>query len=993
MGDHITDSEGAEVTMARMFRVFGLMLAVCAIAYSGIALMQESLKWDALDCYLPWRYFVGESLDHGIFPLWNPYQHFGYPIHADMRSVFYVEALVVGLLGGYSVQLLNVLFLFYLSVAGTAFYFLAGHFTSLHQVRLLGGFAYMLSGHFVGHGQDLGGIIAAAFIPFVLHYFIRLQQRMQWADLWKLALFLFLQLTGGYQALSMMLLYLLMSIFLMEMVRKREHRASLLRLLGLNAVLSVVVLLSLSVLVVSFYQVVPHIQRFGGVTLEDAHFMPFSPQCLISLITPFAVITDTDFYDTDLSMSNGHIGLLMLMGLLSALFRKRGLMEHIVLGFGVICLFASFGRYTPVREFLYQHVPLMDLFRMSGHFYYFSLLCFILVGTAEMGRLFSGPSIDSRRLLLTAGILLAAVAGTGIYFYATNEVTYRPLVFLSEYREHLGNTPRVHHVLIHAVLQGALLLLLIVGLWLSRGRKPAVYALLTVFLLLEMGAAVRLNFPITVGSGYSPAQIQNLLDNQAQGFPVPDLRTPVGAHRDGPQQMSPLWRNTNILTKTVSYDGFNSFRLDAFERFREDSTEAFQTALERPVVFFSGSDGQTPTDSIIMLRFAPGLVAFTTLSERPNTVTLQQTDYPGWQAYLDGVAVEHTLNGIFPTVQVPAGMHRVELHYRNPMVMGAFGVSYGMFALICAAVLFHLLREHRQRAVLITAAIMTLLSASVLVLWNSKSSDHEKRIASYEELVRSAEQRPKVPMLVLVDVPSLFDSIRHNLQADIEPLVLRDPDAKESIALRQWLSGAAAEGHESILVGRAALPLSASARELILQYFPREEQLVSGHLSISEFHRDGGPNPLFTIINDLEQHVADWPHDPSLTDSSRAYSGRFSWRMDAAMQGSPAIRVTLKDKKAEGTVKAVVSMKVFQTTAEANSTVYLKVERGEQVIWEMTQGFREQSPGAGQWFDAMLVARPPMALLPDDRILVFAWGGSNDPLFVDDLRLSLYAAP
>jgi hypothetical protein len=40
----------------------------------------------------------------------------------------------------------------------------------------------MLSGFFVSHGQEMFGIIAATWIPYILYFFIRLQQDMKWDD-------------------------------------------------------------------------------------------------------------------------------------------------------------------------------------------------------------------------------------------------------------------------------------------------------------------------------------------------------------------------------------------------------------------------------------------------------------------------------------------------------------------------------------------------------------------------------------------------------------------------------------------------------------------------------------------------------------------------------------------------------------------------------------------------------------------------------------------
>lgn len=983
--------------MRRLLGVFATMLLVGVVALSGLALMHESLKWDAVDCNLPWRYFVGESIDHGIFPLWNPYQHFGYPIHADMRSVFYVEGLIIGLAGGYNVALLNVLFLLYLSVAGTGMYLLSGQITKVHVARLIGGIAYMLSGHFVGHGQELSIIIAAAYIPWVLHFFIRLQQHALWPDLWKSAFFIFLLLTGGYQALSMMLLYLLIVLFLAEMWRRRSRNGQVLRLLRMNVTLSVIVLISLSVLIVTFYQVSPHVQRFAGITLKDAHFMPFSPQCLISLLTPFAVVTDTDFYDTDLSMSNGHFGLLLLIGLLSALFRRRGMVENIFLGFGVLSLFASFGSYTPVREWLFHHAPLMNLFRMSGHFYFFALLGFILVGTAEVGRIVGETKIQWKQPLAATALLFIAIAAIGIYFYQTHEVNYRPLVFLAEYDTHIGGTPRVHHVLVHAVIQCSLLLLLMTGIWLLRHRTKAFSWLMLGFVLIEMAIAVRLNFPITIGSGHSPALLQSKIDQNPQGFPLPDLTVAVGTHRDGPQHMNPLWRNTNILTKTVSFEGFNSFRLDVYENFREKTPAAFEAILGRPVIFFSDSLAGTPSDSIVMERFAPGTVAFSVNASSARSVTLLQTDYPGWQTFVNGEAVQHSLNSIFPSVAVPKGATRVEFQYRNPAVMAGFGLSYGMFAFICLAILYFLLREQagfqQHKAAAVSTGIMVVIGLMVLVSWSSKKTDEAQRLEGYAAMARSVAENNRTPMLLLLDKPHLFDSLRMETTAASEVFIVNSPSAHNMHALRQWLADQKAKGHDTIALGSLRMPLHPHVRERLLQHFHLEIPPNADWYGIRKFVGTATRPTLFSTINNLEEQNAHWPHNAALTDTAHAFSGKHSWRIDAGQPGSPGIWLTLSEQNAATMRKAVVEMKVKLYSKEANAAIFLKIERDGQIIWEMAQGFREQTTGLNVWCDVMLVAVPPMPLLSGDRIQVFAWGGSNDPLWVDDLRLSLYDTP
>jgi len=316
------------MTFTKSIAAFLFLLALCVFAYWDIATFQDTLKWDMLDCYYPWRYFVGESIQHRVFPLWNPYQHLGYPIHADMRSVFYPETFLVGLLGGYNLYVLHGLFIFYITLAGTGFYRLAAFFVKNNVVKLTVASAYLLSGFFVGHGQELSSIIAACWIPWVLVYFIRFQRLLLWADLWKLAFFLFLQLTGGYQALSLILFYLLFVIFCIELNKnyQRFRWQSVFHNFKINAILVTLILLSLSVLIVVYLQVSPEVQRLGGVTLQQAFLNAVTPAALLSFVLPFSVISDSDILLTDISMANMYVGITLLAFAIVGLFKRKSLM-------------------------------------------------------------------------------------------------------------------------------------------------------------------------------------------------------------------------------------------------------------------------------------------------------------------------------------------------------------------------------------------------------------------------------------------------------------------------------------------------------------------------------------------------------------------------------------------------------------------------------------------------------------------------------------------
>src|SRR3954466_14062687 len=79
-------------------------LAIAVLAFWQISFFIHPVKWDMIDCYYPWRFHIGECLQHGKFPFWNPYQDLGYPIHADPSSgAWYPFVWIIGYFFGYNI--------------------------------------------------------------------------------------------------------------------------------------------------------------------------------------------------------------------------------------------------------------------------------------------------------------------------------------------------------------------------------------------------------------------------------------------------------------------------------------------------------------------------------------------------------------------------------------------------------------------------------------------------------------------------------------------------------------------------------------------------------------------------------------------------------------------------------------------------------------------------------------------------------------------------
>ena len=104
-----------------------LLIGLVLLAWWPISSFLFVSKWDNIDCYLPYRYFVSWSEIHGHLPLWNPYQHMGYPAYSDMQNGMYnpfVQLLMW--CGGYTPTSLTIELLSYAVLAALGAYQLSG---------------------------------------------------------------------------------------------------------------------------------------------------------------------------------------------------------------------------------------------------------------------------------------------------------------------------------------------------------------------------------------------------------------------------------------------------------------------------------------------------------------------------------------------------------------------------------------------------------------------------------------------------------------------------------------------------------------------------------------------------------------------------------------------------------------------------------------------------------------------------------------------------
>jgi hypothetical protein len=695
-----------------------LLLITAVLAMLPLVLLRHPLKYDMIDQAYPWRYLIGECLQDGILPLWNPYQLLGSPIHADPQSsAWYPVTWFFGYLFGYDIYIISFDFFLHIFLAGMGMFYLAKQLKYRDETAFIMGVSYMLSGFFIGNAQHFMWIISGTWIPFITGAFLSLKNAPSISGAVKLGLAFFMIMTGGYPAFIFLLLYLLTAIFILfiiDYIRKKEYRAlfRFTKYLGISGVFTII---SGMVVLISVYHLQDAITRGTGVTLRQALFGAFTPKSFVSFILPFASIRDMDFYGTDLSMSNAYFGLLTLIFFIAGLMIRRTKLVNLFLAWGLFCLAASVGSALPVREFLYHYVPFMNLFRFPALFRVFFILSFIIVAGYAFDEWRKGSLNLTGRLRITtlvvAGLLLGFIVyalfqkGLNVMDFIKNQ-----LLIFSE------KSLIVQHILFQGTIQ--LIFLTFFFLLLTKWQFKK-YALAAIIFIAgtDMIIATQLNGPYTLYSHlFKSKEVYAHARQFPKGFPVPGSG-PVIDNKDSRKLVyQTLWRNLNIFHKQVSYEGYNPLHLKGFEEMADNHPKLFETILQNPLVyladrvsplyslsfheqeenFFKGrvyfdedeyqslkqvNFNSGPGDTVYITAFSPVLVITKCINKSEVLLNLLQNNYYGWKASVDGQPIKiFTGNMGFIAIRVPAGEHEVTFSY-DPV-----GVRIGFWVTLLALV-------------------------------------------------------------------------------------------------------------------------------------------------------------------------------------------------------------------------------------------------------------------------------------------------------------------
>ncbi len=662
-----------------------LLLLLPIASFWAVALMIYTLKWDVLDQFFPYRYFLSDCYHNGIAPYWQPYQHLGSPFYVDPQSNFWNPIVwFFTVLGGYSIKTVHLEFILYLGLAGNGMFLLLRQYGRSISTALLFALAYQHCGVFVSNAQHLTWVAALAWIPFIMWAFDRLLEQKSYIPSLLLAMFTALMTVSGYPIFLVLTAYLLLFVLIAYFLKKLRRGETLyIGALALRSLVSLAFYFGLTFgYYYSLYNALPHFSRAGGVSLDAALFGPFSPQSSISFIFPFAVKTGKGFFDSDVSMLNSYFGLVPLLFGLSSLFLKLPLKLRAIQLFGILALFAAFGEYTPFREWLYYYVPMMDSFRHPGIFRVFFIIGLLITGAVGFDRWLNKQAGAKRPILISAVFLGLLLVVAWIISLVSSDYFALPHFWSAEgFMKYDAIASISDRIAIQGLIQVVLLALMFGILFFKKVKMKTRIVGMLIISFVDVFASVQLNMYYTIVTDASVSTYNEGVSSMPKGYPIPDTKS-VSGHPQYANVLFPGVHSHNTFTKVVTHKGWNSFQLSAFKKL--DDSQVLNELVESPVAYFKNSDKQVSIET-----FQPGRTVISLDLDAGQNLVVLQMNYPGWQVYIDNERSDLELEKeALLSVHVPSSARKVEFLFKPIGMKMCFWMVGVILTLWCFSMLY-----------------------------------------------------------------------------------------------------------------------------------------------------------------------------------------------------------------------------------------------------------------------------------------------------------------
>ncbi|KJF44323.1 YfhO family protein [Draconibacterium sediminis] len=982
-----------------------LLFAVCIVAFWQVAFLQKGMKWDFVDAYLPARYFFSEAVLNNIFPFWNPYLLYGVPFYADLVSVFNPEFWIVANMFGYSNITLQYVFLAYVFLAGVNFRYFLQRFKANESLALSLAIAFMLSGFTVGNAQHIGFIAGYALLPLVVAAYVQFARQPETKSLLRLALVFLLMVFASYPGITIIISYLLLCLFFFYLVLSIKRKERVKRFLVFHLILAGIVLVGSFVLLLAYSQAQPYLSRYSGLTLEAVLRHPFSLHSFCSFLFPYSTTTDVALFNTDPSMSNAYFGLFGLTLLVYALTGKiKQKVGVIFLLFAVFSLLNALGSQFFLREFVYDHFPLMNMFKYPSIFRALSIFGFLVYAGLNL-KFDDIKSVNRKKLLTVTGVLAIII----LFVVVRSAARLEAFVFFDF---ELSLIDRLQKTTINEafVLQGILHLLLLGCFAVVLVFKQKYLPVAIVFLFVFDGIlSTQLNLHYTVAGDVDPVKFKTYLDSKPKGFPIPELH-PIGENSDENASGTFTWRNNNVFPKRPTFDGLVSFKTDGYSTLSDDFPKLLDVMKKQPLFFFSDDvrvnkdtanigpktvllepsnlqiiNGKTlqhhQTDRLEITSFSPNKVVLHTETKNEQLLVFQQNYFSGWKVKIDGkeqkvVRANYTLMGTL----IPAGEHIVQFGYSNRLIVVFFVVSMLVLMVLASLLIyFHWKEQIKNRQIILWLAFGFMLLFVVFTginRWRYQKSKSKllPEITQEFEALKNTDVTTFLSYAsdTQVEVPNTDHQfyLDENMNVAIFGKVLAET-YRPQFALA-WVNGA----------------ISIEVKELFTSYFPEvvKERISenSGFILARE-----GDDKISEFDDDFEPETKRiWEIDRSRIKTDSITANGYYTFMPRQRWGA-VLNINIDETNSNlQKITVLGDIRFPEVFSEVNMVI--TVSQGKEQIEYYTREISNFTYETGVWSRFAVVKMVDFNLHSGDVIHIYLWNRTVARFDVDNLKVKMY---
>jgi hypothetical protein len=678
---------------AKYFKDLSFLFVVTLIVYWPLSTNYLSLKNDALAQFLAFRYHLSEAVHHGYLPFWSPYLYTGFPIHADIQGeVWNPFVLFFSLISKYDMTMLQWEVLIYLYLSAVGMYRLIKYLGLSRVTAICCGVAFMSCGFMTDSVSIIPWIASAAFIPFVIMYFLRSLHSLLLPDAVKFSLSVSMLFVCGYPSFFIYLNYIIgagLVLWIIHRIKNGDKRSALKALLHLSFAYLFFLLLC-SPAIVSYYEFLPYYPRGSGLDYHAPGENPLMPYSLITYLLP-NVASKANFLNTDLSMRNTYIGIFLFFFFLSSL-KNLDRFKITVLIFTAFSFLFSLGDLTPVQKICYDVLPMIKMFRHPGTIRLFTSIGMILLAAYSIDALFRSEKTKEIRWMIYIGLLLLILAGT--YFATSGPWQTHMLNFSlspAALKEFLHNISFQKFALVICILQ---FIFFLCFLLLLQRRNNSQKAIITLFLLNSILFAW-IGLPFTVVSRYRTSQVNNYIHSFPDGYSTPSLNAPIESevYSDSTFISPHGYRNfynkkitiqDHIITPTLNTD---------YGHFLRSKTLRMQLK-DHPFAYVSNDSLSIQPSTIRILQFTPNAFKFQVNTYTAAKFQLFQQFNPNWNAKVNNKSTEIIKSNIaFMSVNIPPGTSIIEWNYSPKKVFAAMILS----ALSLIAVVFYFVFKRKRQ--------------------------------------------------------------------------------------------------------------------------------------------------------------------------------------------------------------------------------------------------------------------------------------------------------